>query len=77
MMKLAECDYKLCLLSEREFPDEYAIRGAVYHLQQAIEKMLKAIIIYNGETPEFTHDIYHLAQHCKKFGEAFSENLEK
>lgn len=76
MMKLAECDYKLCLLSESEFPDEYAVRGAVYHLQQAVEKMLRAVIIFHGEIPEFSNDIYRLIQCCKRLGEAFSDNSE-
>lgn len=46
------------------------------HLQQAVEKSLKAIILYNGESPAFTHDIDKLAEHCKKLGETFSDNLE-
>lgn len=55
LLELAEGDYKMCLLAEKGFPDEYAVRGAVYHLQQAIEKALKAAVLINGETPPFTH----------------------
>lgn len=76
MIKLAECDYKASMALERDFPDEFAVRASVYHLQQAIEKMLKAIILFHGETPSFTHDIYNLAEHCKKLDESFSDKME-
>lgn len=61
LLELAEGDYKMCLLAEKGFPDEYAVRGAVYHLQQAIEKVLKAAVLINGETPPFTRNIAVLA----------------
>ena len=62
---LAERDRKFSLLGEKEFPDEYAVNGAAYHIQQAIEKLLKGLILINGETPEFTHDITKLYRHAK------------
>lgn len=76
LIELAEGDYKMCLLAEKSFPDEYAVRGAVYHLQQAIEKAMKAAVLLNGETPPFTHNIGTLAAHCKKLGFSFSEEYE-
>lgn len=76
MIKLSEQDYQACKAMESYFPDEFAIRTALYHLQQAVEKSLKAIILYNGETPAFTHDIDKLAEHCKRLGETFSDNLD-
>lgn len=76
MIKLSEHDYQACKAMESYFPDEFAVRTALYHLQQAVEKSLKAIILYNGESPAFTHDIDKLAEHCKKLGETFSDNLE-
>lgn len=35
-----------CLLAEKKFSDEYAITAAAYHMQQAIEKVLKGLILY-------------------------------
>ncbi len=76
LIKIAECDYMACKAMEEHFPDEFAVRTALYHLQQAVEKLLKAVIIYNGEYPAFTHDIGKLADHCKALGESFSDNLD-
>ena len=76
LLALAEGDYKMCLLAEKGFPDEYAVRGAVYHLQQAIEKALKAAVLINGETPPFTHNIAVLARQCNKLGMGLSEEFE-
>lgn len=76
LIKLAECDYMACKAMEEHFPDEFAVRTALYHLQQAVEKLLKAVIIYNGEYPAFTHDIGKLADHCKSLGEDFSDDLD-
>lgn len=76
LVKIAECDYMACKAMEEHFPDEFAVRTALYHLQQAVEKLLKAVIIYNGEHPAFTHDIGKLADHCKALGENYSDNLD-
>ena len=73
---LAERDYKTCLLAEKEFPDEYAITAAAYHMQQAIEKVLKGLILIYGETPEFTHNIAKLHVHLSKLGMELPEELE-
>lgn len=76
LLKIAECDYKACRAMEGFFPDEFAVRTALYHLQQAVEKTLKAVILYNGEYPSFTHDIGKLIAHCEKLGETFSDSAE-
>lgn len=73
---LAERDYKICLLAEKEFPDEYAITAAAYHMQQAVEKVLKGLILIYGETPEFTHNIAKLYVHLSKLGMELPEKLE-
>ena len=73
---LAERDYKTCLLAEKEFPDEYAITAAAYHMQQAIEKVLKGLILIYGEMPEFTHNIAKLHVHLSKLGMELPEELE-
>lgn len=73
---LAERDHKTCLLAEKEFPDEYAITAAAYHMQQAIEKILKGLILIYGETPEFTHNIAKLQVRLSKLGMELPEELE-
>lgn len=73
---LAERDYKTCLLVEKEFPDEYAVTAAEYHIQQAIEKILKGLILMYGETPEFTHNIAKLRVRLKQLGASLPEELE-
>ena len=72
---LAERDYKTCLLAEKEFPDEYAVAAAEYHIQQAIEKILKGLILMYGETPEFTHNIAKLRVRLSKLGASLPEEL--
>lgn len=76
LIKIAECDYQTCLTIEKCFPDEFAVRTATYHLQQAVEKILKAIILFYGEVPAFTHDITRLSEHCKKLGVGITQELE-
>lgn len=76
LIKLSEYDFLSCKAMEEHFPDEFAVRAALYHLQQAVERLLKATILFNGEHPEFTHDIDKLAEHCKTFGNNYSEDLD-
>lgn len=76
LLKLAEWDFKTAVDMEKSFPDEYAVRASAYHLQQAVEKILKAAILYNGENPPFTHDIGRLAEHCSRLGISFDDELE-
>ncbi len=75
-LTLAERDIKMCELAEKEFPAEYAYAAATYHIQQAIEKLLKGLILINGETPEFTHNIAKLKVHCADLGIYVSPELE-
>lgn len=60
MLDRAEEDYKICKQLETCLPDEFAVRGCVYHIQQANEKALKAYLSLNGIQPPFSHDIGRL-----------------
>jgi HEPN domain-containing protein len=47
--------------------------NACFHCQQAIEKYLKAYLIYNGVEVERTHDIIFLLSQCADFDQIFRE----
>jgi HEPN domain-containing protein len=46
--------------------------NACFHCQQAVEKYLKAFLIYNGVDIEKTHNIVFLLSQCANFDPAFS-----
>lgn len=73
---LAARDYTLCCKVEEDFPQEYAVTAACFHMQQAIEKQLKALILSSGETTEFTHNITKLANRCEDLGIELPEKLD-
>jgi HEPN domain-containing protein len=47
-----------------------------YQSQQAVEKVLKGLLIYYGVEPEFTHNIEILLKELKKFTE-IPENIKE
>lgn len=46
--------------------------NACFHCQQAIEKCLKAFLIYNGRDIERTHNIIFLLSECANFDPIFA-----
>ena len=46
--------------------------NACFHCQQAIEKCLKAFLIYNGRDIERTHNIIFLLSECANFDPFFA-----
>lgn len=44
---------------------------ACFHCQQAIEKYLKAFLIYNNQEFIFTHNLDYLVHECSAFDEDF------
>ena len=73
---LAGRDFKLCEKVEEDFPDEYAVSAASYHIQQAVEKLLKGLILLHGEELQFTHNITKLALKCEDLGVSLPECLD-
>jgi len=43
-----------------------------FHCQQAVEKYLKAFLVYNDEEPSKTHDLIELVKLCSAFDSEFS-----
>ena len=75
-LKLAEWDYQICLALEKDLTEEYAQNGVLYHIQQAVEKLLKAILLTSGINPEYTHNIVKLAAKCSDVGIALPACLD-
>ena len=56
---------------ENVHPKELDI--SCYHSQQAVEKVLKGFLVYNGENPPYTHDLTVLCQRCAEYENTFSD----
>ncbi len=48
---------------------------AIYHCQQAAEKVVKAFLLYHDREPEKTHDIRKLTVQAMAFAPEFKEHL--
>lgn len=46
-----------------------------FHCQQAVEKYLKALLIYNGEEIQKTHNIDFLLNKCKSYNQEFEKYM--
>lgn len=73
---VSDRDYNHCLYDEKTFPDEFAVSGAMYHIEQAVEKQLKALLLLAGTEPPFIHDITRLNNMCKQVGYDMPSQLE-
>ena len=61
---------------ELNLQEKEIVKDAVcFHCQQAVEKYLKAFLIYNKVKPERTHDINHLLDQCANIDKKFT-NIE-
>lgn len=76
LLILAERDRKVCRLVERDFPEPYAVSAVAFHMQQAIEKLLKGLILMYGEEPACTYSITKLIDHCQRLDIEIPEELD-
>ena len=74
-IKFADIDLESAkhLLTMKPMPNEIIC----YHCQQAVEKFLKAYIIYCGEEIEKIHNLLALNNTCKKYDKSFEELEQK
>lgn len=61
----ADEDMKFAALAVDE-PDQSLNRLTAYHLQQSVEKNLKAYLVFCGEDFPYTHNISVLLEFCEK-----------
>lgn len=73
---VAERDLAIISVMEPSFPEDFAISNATFHLQQAVEKMLKALLLINGTEYPDTHDISKLSYTAKQNGIQIPESLD-
>jgi HEPN domain-containing protein len=74
LLKKAENDLKDAKILYNS--KEASAEGICFHCQQAVEKFLKAYLVYNDKEINKTHDISQLLQFCKNIDSDFIE-LEK
>jgi len=61
------------LVFRQLFEAESIARGAIgFHCQQAVEKYLKAFLIFHGLEPERTHNLEFLLERCAGVDPGFS-----
>ena len=71
-LKKADSDFKL-VEHELRLPEEEVIRDIVcFHCQQAVEKYLKAFLVYNKKKVKRTHDIAYLLNECSFIDKGFA-----
>ena len=69
-IKKAENDIEAALfLAETMFPTPIEI--VCFHCQQAVEKYLKAYLVYNDQEPPKTHDLTELVKLCNAYDAYF------
>ena len=72
---IAERDNKLCRIVEEYLPEEFAQASALFHMQQAIEKMLKALWIINGKKPNPHNSMIFMLADSSVIKDALPEEL--
>ena len=64
-----------CFLADNMRPVPAEI--VCFHCQQAVEKYLKAFLVYNDQEPQKTHELSELVKQCCTFDIGFSDLDQK
>lgn len=68
LLRLAGNDLKVAMLVLNEANDELMQNSAAYHTQQAVEKIMKAVIAKSGHKANLTHNITELSKDMDEYG---------
>lgn len=74
---IAERDRRLCKVVEEYLPEGFARTSVLFHMQQAIEKMLKALWIINGKKPNPHNSLIHMLADSSVIKDALPEELSE
>lgn len=74
LLRKAKSDLKVAVLTLNS-GDEYDIQLAAYHIQQAVEKVLKGVVSFYGKDYTKTHEIASLLRQLPEEQELISSNL--
>ena len=66
----------LLVAKELDIEKHFVYRAVLTHCQQAVEKYLKAFLLFQNESIQRTHDLLILCKKCEVFDETFNLYLE-
>ena len=61
----------LLVARELDIEKHFVYRAVLTHSQQALEKYLKAFLLFRDESIQRTHDLLILCKRCEKFDDTF------
>ncbi|MBC8229932.1 HEPN domain-containing protein [bacterium] len=74
-IRKADSDFKVAGVLMRA--EEIPIEQTLFHLQQAVEKLLKSLLSFAGIDPPRTHDVEVLVEMCEQEGIELPEYVEE
>ncbi len=74
-LQKADSDFRVARVLART--EEIPVEQTLFHLQQAVEKLLKALLSFAGIDPPRTHDIEVLVELCEREGIELPEYAEE
>jgi len=67
----------LLVAKELDIEKHFVYRAILIHCQQAIEKYLKAFLLFQSENISRTHDLLFLCKRCENYDRNFSQFAEE
>lgn len=72
-LRLAEADLKVATLVLNSSNDELILNNAAYHVEQATEKIMKGLLVKNGQVAGISHSIIELSKDLDEAGVSYPE----